>query len=84
MIFLFMLFLFFYFLFLGLYITHFGPFPDSIKLHENQAENLSWNLVPRPISILCSPAHHYDMIVADKICVEFLIWMLRECQGNFT
>ena len=33
----------------------FWALPDSIKLHENQAENLSWNLVPRPISILCSP-----------------------------
>ena len=29
---------------------------DTIKLRENQAENFSWNLVPRPISILCSPA----------------------------
>ena len=33
----------------------FWALPDSIKWHENQAEDLSWNLVPRPISILCSP-----------------------------
>ena len=33
----------------------FWALPDSIELHENQAENFSWNLVPRPISILCSP-----------------------------
>ena len=49
------------FKFLGLYILlkikwTFWALPDSIKLCENQAENLSWNLVPRPISILCSPA----------------------------
>ena len=37
----------------------FSDLPDSIKLRENQAENLSWNLVPRPVSILCSPALEY-------------------------
>ena len=41
----------------------FWALPDSIKLHENQAENLSWNLVPRPISILCSPGSHMHMMI---------------------
>ena len=38
----------------------FWDLPDGIKLRENQAENLSWNLVPRPISILCSPGLEQD------------------------
>ena len=66
-VFLFML-LFIFFIFRPIYIIYitlkikltFWALPDSIKLHENQAENLSWNLVPRPISILCSPG--YDNI----------------------
>ena len=41
----------------------FWALPDSIKLHENQAENLSWNLVPRPISILCSPGDSCDIFL---------------------
>ena len=68
-LFLFMLLLSFFIL--GLYILlkikwtfhAFWALPDSIKLRENQAENLSWNLVPRPISILCSP----DFINHSKI-----------------
>ena len=64
-----------HFLFLGLYIYillkikwTFWALPDSIKLCENQAANLSWNLVPRPISILCSPA--------DRRCSNY-IWVIN-------
>ena len=34
-------------------------FRKKKKMHENQAENWFWNLVPKPISILCSPADHH-------------------------
>ena len=49
----------------------FWALPDSIKLRENQAENLSWNLVPRPISILCSPAFYlpYGIATDDNNCL---------------
>ena len=46
----------------------FWALPDSIKLRENQAENLSWNLVPRPISILCSP----DIVIMFIILVPVI------------
>ena len=54
----------------------FWALPDSIKLHENQAENLSWNLVPRPISILCSPVcrpsqHATHLLPRDYVHTEY-------------
>ena len=68
-----------HFLFLGLYILlkikwTFWALPDSMKLRENQAKSLSWNLVPRPISILRSPG-----ITAYSRCHD-AIW--HHCSDN--
>ena len=74
-VFLFMLLLFIFFrpIYIHIYITlkikwTFWALPDSIKLHENQAENLSWNLVPRPISILCSPGAEASFSITMPSC----------------
>ena len=64
----------------------FWDLPDSIKLRENQAENLSWNLVPRPISILCSPdtALTHLLSVTSQTHISSYSWMKKiRILGNF-
>ena len=38
-----------------------GLYETAWKACENQAENWYWNLVPRPISTLCSPVRRSPM-----------------------
>ena len=47
----------------------FWALPDSIILRENQAANLCWNLVPRPISIFCSPAFNCVHMDLNQACL---------------
>ena len=62
-----------------------GPYETVRKALENQAENWYWNLVPRPISTLCSPVKWCPFkvgidpifFVHCPLTPESLVWTLK-------